>query len=157
MAELAVLTSPANDLASPKAASLGRDVVLLTWDVPHVERGSSSSLKSGGDDIWPSASLRLSLPDGGSRLFWIFQRPADERASPDLHLEAHGSEASLNIDHDAALASADVENLIDGIDSHGRVALVSALFNVWSTMFRLRRDKTFIDLLTELLSRMAPT
>jgi len=157
MAELAMLASPADDLASPKVTSLGRDVVLLTWDVPRAERGSPSSLKSGGEDIWPSASLRLSLPGGGARLLWVFQRPADERSTLDLRLEARSLGTSVTIDHDAALAPADARDLIDGVDSHGRVALASALFNVWGAMFQLRRNRTFIELLGDLLSRMAPT
>ncbi|WP_245435389.1 glycosyltransferase [Microvirga calopogonii] len=152
-----MLTSPVDGLASPKVASLGRDVVLLTWDVPHAERGSPSSLKNDGEDIWPSASLRLSLPGGGSRLFWVFQRPADERAGLDLSLEARGLGTSVSIDRDVTLAPAHAEDLIDGIDNHGRVALASALLNVWGAMFRLRRDRTFIELLSNLLSHMAPT
>ncbi|MGO4525939.1 glycosyltransferase [Microvirga sp. 2MCAF35] len=152
-----MLTSPIDGLASPKVSSLGRDVVLLTWDVPHAERSSPSSLKGDGKDIWPSASLRLSLPGGGARLFWVFQRPGDEQIDLDLRLEMRSLGTSVAIDHDAALARANAEDLIDGVDSHGRVALVSALFNVWGAMFHLQRDRAFIELLGNLLSRMAPT
>ncbi|WP_262029035.1 glycosyltransferase [Microvirga sp. Mcv34] len=152
-----MLTSTADDLATPKVASIGRDVVLLTWDVPHAERGSPQSLKSNGEDIWPSASLRLSLPGGGARLFWVFQRPSHERSDLALRIETRSLGTSVTINHDAAPAPADAEDLIDGIDSPGRVALASALFNVWGAMFRLRRDRIFIDLLDDLLSRMAPS
>ncbi|WP_040639437.1 glycosyltransferase [Microvirga lotononidis] len=152
-----MLTSPADRLASPRVASLGRDAVLLTWDLPHAEQGSPSSLKSDGEDIWPSASLRLSLPAGGARHFWVFHYPADDRTSLDLRLDTGSFGTSVTIDHHRTLAPADAEDMIDGIDSHGRVALVSALFNVWGPMFRLRRDATFIELLSDLLLQMAPT
>jgi GT2 family glycosyltransferase len=157
MAEPAMLTSPAGGLAPPRVASLGRDVVLLTWDVPHDERGAPSTLTSNGEGIWPSASLRLFLPGGGSRLFWVFQRPADEPDDLDLRLETRGLGTVVAIDRDMTLASATTEDLIENIGSHGRVALISALFNVWGTMFRLQRDKIFVRLLSDLLSQMAPS
>ncbi|WP_262270808.1 glycosyltransferase [Microvirga yunnanensis] len=156
MAHLAMLTSPAGDLGSPQMASLGRDVVLLTWDMPRSERGSPSSLRCDGQDVWPSASLRLSLSGGGERLFWVFQRPVGECPDMDVRLETRGFETAVTIDADAALPPVDVDSIIGGLDSHGRVALASALFNVWGTMFRLRRERAFIDLLGDILSQMAP-
>jgi GT2 family glycosyltransferase len=157
MAELAALTSPADDLASPKVSSLGRNVVLLTWDAHHPERVSSPTLSTDGEDIWPLASLRLSLPGGATRHFWVFHRPAEGRIVVDLALQAIGIRTNITIDSVTTIASADAEELIGGIDRHGCVALVSALFNVWGAMFRLQRNRTFIAILDALLSQIAPT
>lgn len=157
MAELAVLTSPADDLASPKVSSLGRNVVLLTWDVPHADWISPPMLRTDGEDIWPLASLRLSLPHGRTRLLWAFQRPTDGRMTVDLSIEAIGVRTTLTVDSDTTIALVDIEELIEGIDRHGCVALVSSLFNVWGVMFRLQQNRTFIEILGDLLSQIAPT
>ena len=156
MADSAMHTLLDEDLASPRVSSLGRNVILLTWDVPHAERISSPMLKTDGDDIWPLASLRLSLPHGGTRLFWVFQRPPEGQITVDLSLEALGSTTVVTIDFDTDIAPVDAEALVHGIDRQGCVALVSALFNVWGTMFRLQRNRTFIGILEDLLSQMAP-
>jgi GT2 family glycosyltransferase len=156
MAELAVLTSPADDLGPPKVSSLGHNVVLLTWDVPHAARISSPTLASDGEDIWPLASLRLPSNGSGIRLFWVFQRPAEGQITVDLSLERIGIRTEVAIGSGASIAPAEPEQMIEGIDKHGCVALVSALFNVWGVMFRLQRDRIFIELLEGLLSEIAP-
>ena len=146
-----------HDLGSPKVSSLGRNVVLLTWDVSHAKRISAPALKSDGDDIWPLASLRLSLPGGGTRLFWVFQRPAEGRIAVELSVESIGIRTSVAIDADTVIALVNPEDLIGGIDRHDCVALISALFNVWGTMFHLQRNSAFIEILSGLLSQIAPT
>ena len=95
MAELAVLTSPADDLAPPKVSSLGHNVVLLTWDVPHTAKITSPTLASDGEDIWPLASLRLPSTGGGIRLFWVFQRPAEGQITVTFPL--NGSESGRKL------------------------------------------------------------
>ena len=158
MAELTVLTSPAGDLASPKISSLGRNnVVLLTWDISHAAQIRSLTLTTCDGDIWPLASLRLSLPSGGTRLLWVFQRPNEGQITVNLALGATDIRTDVTIDSETNIALVDTEELIDGIDRHGRVALVSALFNVWGTMFRLHRNRAFIGILGDLLSQIAPT
>lgn len=157
MAELAVPTSPADDLASPKVSSLGRNVVLLSWDVPHADWISLPTLRTDGEDIWPLASLRLSLPHGSTRLLWAFQRPTDGQMTVDLSIEAIEVRTNVTVDSDTNIALVDTEELIEGIDRHGCVALVSSLFNVWGTMFRLQRNKTFIEILSDVLAQIAPT
>lgn len=157
MADIAVFTTPAGDDTSPEISSLGRDTVLLTWDVSHAEWISPSSLKNGLQDIWPLASLRLSLPRGGTRLFWVFRRPADETLDISMALGATALRTRITIDPTADIPLVNAEKLIEGIDQHGCVALVSALFNVWGTMFHLQRNETYITILRELLSQIAPT
>ena len=157
MAQLDVLASSAENLASPKASSLGRNVILLTWDMPRAEQASLPTLKTDSEDIWPLASLRLSLPGGATRHYWGFQRPTDGRMTVELSLRSLGFNTSITIDSDASIAPVDAEDLIEGIDRHDCVALISALFNVWGAMFRLQRDRTFIGILEDLLSQIAPT
>lgn len=157
MAQLDVLASSAEDLASPNASSLGRNAVLLTWDTPHAGQDSSPTLKNDGEDIWPLASLRLSLPGGSTRYYWVFQRPTDSRMHLELSHREVGFRTSVTIDSDATIDPVDAEELIAGIDRHGCVALISALFNVWGAMFRLQRDRTFIAILGSLLAQIAPT
>ncbi len=157
MAQLDVLASSAEDLAPPKATSLGRNVVLLTWDMPRTERASSPTIRTEGEDIWPLASLRLPLPGGATRHYWGFQRPVEGETVVDLSIQALGFRASVAIGSDAPIAPVNAEDLIEGIDRHGCVALVSALFNVWGAMFHLHRDKTFIGILGDLLAQIAPT
>ncbi|WP_262265616.1 glycosyltransferase [Microvirga yunnanensis] len=87
----------------------------------------------------------------------MFRRPVGEAANKDLRLETPRLGTIVSIGDDAVFSTADADSMIGGLDSHGRVALASALFNVWGAMFHLRREKAFIDLLGDLVSQMAPT
>src|SRR5690606_7837188 len=51
---------------------------------------------------------------------------------------------------------ADATSLLGGLDAAGRIALLSALLNLWPSLFRLRRSRAYLRLLRSLLQAMAP-
>ena len=146
-----------NQINRPKVSSLGRDVILITWDVPQAARFSSPRLIAEAECISPLASLKLARIDGGIRLFWVLRRPDDDPLEVELLTGPVGIRANLVVERDEAIPDVGLEDLINGIDGSGCVALVSALFNVWSIMFRLQRSRTFIRILHEILAHVTPS
>lgn len=140
----------------PKVSSLGRDVILIAWDVTHVVRSSSSRLNVGGETVSPLASLRLPRSRGGIRLLWALRRPDGEDLDLELMTGPLGVRTDVTIDSASELPTVNAEELLDSIGISGRAALVSALFNVWSVMFRLQRSKTFNQILREILAHISP-
>ncbi|WP_414475690.1 glycosyltransferase family 2 protein [Microvirga sp. M2] len=146
----------AERIAHPTISSLGRDVILLAWDVAQAVRFSSPKLSAEGEAISPLASLRLPLSRGGVRLLWVLRRPGEGERELELMTGPLGVRTAATIDADTALPAVDAHGLLEGIATSGRVALVSALFNVWSVMFRLKRSKTFIRILRDILAQISP-
>jgi O-antigen biosynthesis protein len=157
MSEIAALTSSSAQINQPTATSLGRDAVLLAWDVPQTVRFASPKLTVDSGMVSPLASLRLPRLGGGMRLFWVLRKPKDAPLDVELTTGPLGLRTRLIVEPVASIPIVDAEALLDGIDGSGRVALISALFNVWSVMFRLQRSGTFIRILRDILSHITPS
>jgi glycosyltransferase involved in cell wall biosynthesis len=144
-----------SDFNEPQAFLLGRDVLLLAWDLPEAVQITRPSLSIGDLAMAPLASLRLARRDGGSRLLWALRRP---EISFDIALSAGetGPNSSLFLEVDAVIASPSIEFLLDGFDEAGRLTLVSALFNVWGPLFHLQRNSTFVQTLRALIQVLVP-
>jgi len=155
MLEVAEFTSPKEVSHDPQVSILGRDVALIMWDVPEATRFSSPKLTSDKGTISPLASLRLPHSDGGSRLFWVLFKPEEESLNVELSTGPLGLRTHVVIDK-ATISSLDPTGLFDGIDNSGRLALISALFNVWGVMFHLQRNRTFIRILRDVLTYVTP-
>lgn len=136
-------------------SSLGRDVLLVAWDVSQAARFSSPHFATDNRAIAPLASLRLTRTDGGARLLWALKRPNDGDLEAVLSAGPLYPSTNILIEAQEIITAADAETLLDGITRSGRIALVSALFNVWSAMFRLRRSRTFIQILHEVLAQIS--
>jgi GT2 family glycosyltransferase len=126
------------------------------WDVPEVTRFSSPKLTSDTDAISPLASLRLPHSEGGSRMLWVLSRPEEGPLDVELSTGPLGARAHVVIDPRTAISSLDPSKLFDGIDNSGRLALISALFNVWSVMFHLQGNRTFVRILRDVLAYVTP-
>lgn len=154
-----------SDLADPiltreqtdhvEVSSLGRDVLLISWDVSQAARFSSPQLVADNHGIAPLASLRLARSDGGARLLWALKRPHDGDLEAILSAGPLYPTADVLVEAHEIVTAVDAESLLDGITRSGRIALVSALFNVWSAMFRLRRSRTFIRILHDILTQIS--
>jgi hypothetical protein len=156
MSEIVAIASLKDQVVPPKVSSLGRDVILITWDVSQVARFSSPRLVADTGTVSPLASLRLARTDGGVRLFWVLRRPDALALDVELSTGPVGMRADLLVEPDEEISLVRPEALLEGIDGSGCVALVSALFNVWSVMFRLQRCRTFIRILHEILAHITP-
>jgi GT2 family glycosyltransferase len=156
MSEVAVFTSPSEKTSRPRVSSLGHDVVLIAWDVSQAARFSSPSLTVDAPSVSRLASLRLARSDGGMRLFWVLRRSGSGALDVELSTGPIGIRTHVVVEAEETLPTIDSEALLDGIGGPGRVALVSALFNVWSVMFRLRRSRTFVRAVREVLASVAP-
>lgn len=143
-------------ISRPKFSTLGRDVVLLAWDVPAAARFASPDLTAEGGTVAPLASLRLILDNGGSRLLWALRMPQDGHLSATLSTGPLGLRTDVEIDSSNGIPSLEVDEVLGGVSQSGRIALVSALFNVWAPLFRLQRSRTFIRILREVLAYVAP-
>ncbi|WP_245444217.1 glycosyltransferase [Microvirga sp. KLBC 81] len=126
------------------------------WDVPEILRLSSPKLTSDTDVISPLASLRLPHSGGGSRLLWVLSRPEGKPLDVELSTGLLGLRAHVVIDPETIVSILDPKALFEGIDSSGRLALISALFNVWGVMFHLQRNRTFIRILRDVLAYVTP-
>src|SRR5690606_6219344 len=99
---------------------------------------------AGGLSIAPTASLRLTLAEGGTRLLWALRRPAGMPLNISLSASAPGERVDIAIGAQEAVASADAMSLLGGLDAAGRIALLSALLNLWPSLFRLRRSRAYL-------------
>ncbi|WP_445501388.1 glycosyltransferase family 2 protein [Microvirga sp. G4-2] len=156
MSEIAEYTPSTEVSHHPQVSSLGRNVVLIMWDVPEAVRFSSPKLTSDTGVVSPLASLRLAHSGGGSRLLWALCRPVNGTLGVELSTGPLGLQAQVTIDSETVISGPAPKTLLDGIDSSGRLALISALFNVWSVMFHLQRSPTFIRILRDILSYVTP-
>ena len=150
------MTSPADQVARPKVSSLGRDAVLIAWDVPQSARFASPRLNGDTDSISPLASLKLSRIDGGFRLLWVIRRPKHDPLDIELATGPVGLRADVIIEPAATVPTVAAADLLEGMTDSSCVALISALFNVWSAMFSLQKNATFIRVLHEILAQAAP-
>ena len=144
MSDCATMTSPADQVARPKVSSLGRNAVLIAWDVPQSARFASPRLNGDTDSISPLASLKLSRIDGGFRLLWVLRRPKHDPLDIELATGPVGLRADVVIEPEATLPTVAADDLLEGMTDSSCVALISALFNVWSAMFSLQKNATFI-------------
>jgi len=156
MSEVADYTPLKEEFRHPQVSSLGRDVVIIVWDVSEAVRFTSPKLTPRTGPVSPLAALRLAHADGGSRLLWVMSRPDNGLIDVEVSTGSIGLRADVLIDSKTIIPSLDPEILLEGIDSSGRVALISALFNVWSVMFHLRRNRTFIRILRDILDYVTP-
>jgi GT2 family glycosyltransferase len=156
MSEVAEYTPSSENYRHPQVVTLGRDIVLISWDVSPSEFVSAPKLTSSAGPIAPLASLRLVRSDGGLRLLWALSRRSDETLDVKLSTAPVGLRAYVSIAPGAAVSNLDSEALLDELDGSARVALISALLNVWVVMFRLQRNRTFIRTLREILAYITP-
>jgi len=157
MSDATATMTSAEQVGLPKVSTLGRDVVLVAWDVPQSTRFAAPSLDAGGSVPAPLASLRLARADGGSRLLWAMRVPAGESLSLALSTGPVGLRAEAIVESPEVTPSPDVGGLLEGLRTDARFALVSALLNVWTPLFRLRGSRTFTRVLRDLISHLAPS
>lgn len=152
-----VITSmPSTDEVSrPRYAILGRDVILLVWDVPQAARVVSPSLTTTGGSVAPLASLRVGLDTGGVRLLWALRMPDNGCLDAVLSSGPLGLMADVQISAGDEFPALEAADLLDCVDQAGRIALVSALFNVWAPLFRLQNNRTFARVLRDVLTFVA--
>lgn len=143
------------ELTQPEAFLLGRDVVLLVWDLPEGIEIARPSLAVDDLAMAPLASLRLARRDGGNRLLWALRRT---EVDVDITLSGGpaGPDFSFHLQNGAFLPSPPVEVLVDGIDEAGRLTLISALFNVWGPLFHLQRNAAFVQTIRALIQSLVP-
>jgi GT2 family glycosyltransferase len=156
MPKVAEYSPSAERFRHPQASSLGRDIVIISWDVPDSVHVSSPKLTSKTGPVSPLASLRLVRTDGGSRMLWVLSRQGDMPFDVRLSTAAVGLSADVRIESGMALPDPDPSALLDSLDGAARVALISAFFNVWGVMFHLQRNRSFIRILREILADIAP-
>ncbi len=140
----------------PRVFLLDREVLLLAWDVAKAVDAVVPLSVAGGLSIAPTASLRLTLAEGGTRLLWALRRPAGMPLNICLSASAPGERVDIAIGAQEAVAPADAASLLGGLDAAGRLALLSALLSLWPSLFRLRRSRAYLRLLRSLLQAMAP-
>ncbi len=104
----------------------------------------------------PLASLKLSRIDGGFRLLWVLRRPKHDPLDIELATGPVGLRADVIIEPAATVPTVAAADLLEGMTDSSCVALISALFNVWSAMFSLQKNATFIRVLHEILAQAAP-
>ena len=105
----------------------------------------------------PLASLKLSRIDGGFRLLWVIRTPEDTiRSTSNWRPALSGLRADVIIEPEATVPTVAADDLLEGMTDSSCVALISALFNVWSAMFSLQKNATFIRVLHEILAQAAP-
>jgi O-antigen biosynthesis protein len=155
MSAAASISYSASDFAQPEAFLLGRDVVLLAWDLSDGIEVTRPSLSVDDLAMAPLASLRLARRDGGNRLLWALRRT---EIDVDIALSSSpsGPSSSFRLQADVALPSPPVEFLLDGIDEAGRLTLISALFNVWGPLFHLYRNAAFVQTIRALIQALVP-
>src|SRR5690606_3556876 len=103
-----------------------------------------------------TASLRLTRAEGGTRLLWALRRPGGMTLNISLAASTPGERVDITVGAQEAVAPADAASLLGGLDAGGRIALLSALLNLWPSLFRLRRSRAYLTLLRSLLQTMAP-
>jgi O-antigen biosynthesis protein len=146
---------PSEQVGKPRAALLGRGVILLIWDVPEAFSVARPLSLSGGVSIVPTASLRLNHAGGGTRLLWALRRPESDPLQVTLSMGTLGKETHLAIEIGTQVPKVSVDELFHGLNSVGRSALVATLINVWTGLFRLQRDSAFIRTVRHLLLQNA--
>lgn len=156
MSDCATMTTPTDHITRPTVSSLGRDAILIAWDVPQSARFTSPKLSGDTDSISPLASLKLSRGDGGFRLLWVIRRPKHDPLDIELATGPVGLRTGVVVESDTMVPTVAADDLLEDLTDSSRVALISALFNVWSAMFSLQRNATFIRILNEILAQAAP-
>jgi GT2 family glycosyltransferase len=146
-----------NEVSRPRFAILGREVILLAWDVSSAARLASPSLTTGGSPVAPLASLRVGLATGGVRLLWALRMPEDGCLDAVLSSGPLGLKENIQILAGDEIPSLEVADILGGVDQTGRIALVSALFNVWTPLFRLQKSRTYARVLRDVLTFVAST
>lgn len=146
----------AAETGQPRVFLLDREVLLLAWDVAQTVEAVVPLSVAGGLSIAPTASLRLTRAEGGTRLLWALRRPGGMTLNISLAASTPGERVDITVGAQEAVAPADAASLLGGLDAGGRIALLSALLNLWPSLFRLRRSRAYLRLLRSLLQTMAP-
>ncbi|MDJ1159985.1 glycosyltransferase [Chelatococcus sp. SYSU_G07232] len=156
MLEVTELAFASDKAGRPRVHLLGREVILLAWDVPHAVHGVVPLSVADGVSIAPTASLRLARVDGGTRLLWALRRPGHAPLSIALSAGAPGVDAAIDLDVSQEVPAVDAAALVVGLEPAARIALVCALFNLWSSLFRLQRCRIFAAVLRGVLDALSP-
>src|SRR5690348_4697953 len=127
MSDIATMTSLTDQVVSPKLSSLGRDAILIAWDVPQSARFASPRLSGDSDSISPLASLKLPRRDGGFRLLWVIRRPKHGLLDLELATGPVGLRTNLVVEPEENVTPASVEDLLDELTASSSLALISAL------------------------------
>ncbi|AWM86368.1 glycosyltransferase [Microvirga sp. 17 mud 1-3] len=149
-----VLTENEADL--PRAFHLGGAAMLIVWDVPEPVQ-VPASLSVADAVVAPTASLRLPRQDGGTRLLWVLRRPERVSLRAVLSAESLGLNTELSLAGDAPLPAFDAAALLDDLERQAGATLVSTLLGLWSGLFRLQRNTTFLRNVKMLLRRLEPS
>lgn len=141
--------------ALPHVFRIGADVVILAWDLPDYVDAVIPLSAAGGVRIAPTASLRLKLGDGGMRLLWALRRPAGTTLNLTLGTAGQGTAIDLAIAAEDAVAPLDPAIITAGLEPAAQIALVQTLTNLWSSLFRLQRNRSLLAALHAILAEVA--
>lgn len=136
--------------------SLGGGVVVIVCETAARLRTSPKLETLTGEAPSPLTTLRLPLANGGTRVLWAFRRPADR----DLVFRAFAgvlSQARLvEVRRDEAYPAIDLAAVAGDLETKGRLSLISALFGVWATAFKLRHNQSFVRAAQKMVAEIAP-
>jgi GT2 family glycosyltransferase len=138
----------------PRCLAMGRDVLVIVWDVDHPVAQVPPLPREIALACAPSATLRLPRANGGTRLVWALRRPATP-------LQLSVSAGPLGPDAALTLAPADdvpglsLDIIAGGLESGARLTLVATLLGLWSGLFKFARNRAALRLTHDLVSRLA--
>ncbi|MBM6594403.1 glycosyltransferase [Microvirga pudoricolor] len=138
----------------PRAALLGQGVVLVVWDVAMPGLLLPSLAADNGTAVAPTASLKLPLVNGGTRLVWVLRRHV-AGLSLTLSTGPKGLTSGIHLRASGDLDAASPFSLLSDTTAPGQAALLSALVGVWSNLFKLQRDPVYNRTVRALLRALA--
>ncbi|MFH1804530.1 MAG: glycosyltransferase [Pseudomonadota bacterium] len=128
--------------------------MILVWNMPTRLWAVPKLESANGEAVSPQATLRLPLGSGGTRLLRLISRPKDAPLSLLAEAGTLGRKEEISIDPDGDYDMIDASMLMDDVTPAGRLALLSAMFGAWGSMFRARRSRSYAQLLNRLVARI---
>ena len=141
--------------AGPRWFSIGRDVLVIIWDVDHPVAQVPPLPRETALACAPCATLRLPRANGGTRLVWALRRPPAAPLQVTVSAGPLGPDVALALGAVEDVPALALETLAGGLEAAGRLTLVSTLLGLWFGLFRLARSRAAIHLIHDLVARLA--
>ncbi len=138
----------------PEVCRLTPDTLILVWNLPTRLWTVPKLEARDGQKISPQATLRLPLGGGGTRLLRVIPQPKDAPLSLVAETGSLGRQEEITIAPDGQFDPVDAYLLLDDVTPAGRLSLLSAMLGAWASMFRMRRSRSYNQVLNRLVARI---
>lgn len=138
----------------PDICRLTPDTLILIWNLPTRLWKAPKLEAADGRSVSPQATLRLPLENGGTRLIRVLPRPKDDPLTLLAEAGTLGRKEEFTLDPDGDFDVVDPDWLLEDVTPSGRLSLIATMLGAWASMFRMRRSRSYTNVLNRLVARI---